>query len=227
MCIPLYICSPYSGEGLGEGLGELEGETEAETDVLTDDEGLVEAEMLELGEAEELTEVEADAEELGEREAEELEDGEIEAEGEIEALGDREREAELEGERELDGEVDADGEVDELGEIEALGDKEGEALPPRLTATRLESLLIGLHIAVNLILPAVMVAELTVAIISWDTIFRATPLSASTEASGELSTHISFASRAVPVVVGKIPPVVTAVPTSSEPDPVKSTSTVA
>lgn len=87
-------------------------------------------------------------------------------EGEMEALGESDSEALEEGERELEGEMDEEGLRLELGEAEALGERESEGLPPRLVETRLESLLIGFHIAVNRIRPAVRVAEETVAIIS-------------------------------------------------------------
>lgn len=221
------ILTPYSSDRLGDGLIEELGEIEAEILELTELDGEIEAEILELGEMEALGLREAEALELGETEAEALEEGEIELEGEIDAEGERLGLAELDGERELEGDTELEGDRDELGEVEALGDSEGEALPPKSVETRLEFSLIGFQIAVKRIRPAVKVSEDTVAIISCETICSATVVESSTEASGELSCQISPASRAVPVVVGKSPPVVMVVPTSRDPEPVKSTSTVA
>jgi hypothetical protein len=187
----------------------------------------MEAETEELGEIDD----EGEREPLGDVEAEALDDGEREAEalelGETLEEGLSDLEALALGETDADGETEELGESEELGEVEALGDREGEALKPKSTDTRLESSLIGFHIAVKRILPAVRVAVPTVAIISCETNLSEMPDSASTEASGELSTQISPASKAVPVVWARSPAVVIAVPISRVPEPVKSTSTVA
>lgn len=114
-----------------------------------------------------------------------------EADGLTEALGDSEAETEDEALALGDSEAEA--------LVEALGDSDGEALPPKLADTRLPSLLIGFQIAVNLIRPAVIVAEATVSLMSWATSFSLATEDNSIEASGVASCQMSPASISVPV----------------------------
>lgn len=196
---------------------------EAEAEELAELEGEIEAEILLEGEVDELALAD------GLREADELELGERDDEGLMEALGLLEAEGLSEADALELGEIEAEGLIEELGlrleeaDCEADGDTDGEALPPRFADTREAFSLIGFQIAINKTRPAVRVFEVMVAMMSWLTIFSATTLDNSTEASGVASCQMSPASRSEPVVVVIKPVGVIAVPTAIEPEPATST----